>query len=115
MTKKKLDWDRRLETLDGRDVVLLTRDYKSYDSPRCLVMFTSSTMSTLHIYLPDGSPVDEHCPPLRNKPRKVTKWYNLYAHRPGIMYMDYEETARKSTCDGKLPLATFPIEIEEPE
>lgn len=117
MTEKKLDWDKRLETPDGRDAVLLTRDYKSYGSPRYVVMFTSSVMSTLHLYLPDGSPVNEYCPPLRNKRVKHEAWQNIYRDRmggySGARFYKSEELAREQGVDDSTYITTVKIEWEE--
>ena len=113
-SKPTLDWDKSLQTADGRDAVLLTRDYKSYHAPRYVVMCTSYGMSTLHLYLPDGSPDNDHCPPLRNKTRKVTKWYNLYRSGPGgVFYATREDATQRSNRALDL-LEVRSIEIEGP-
>lgn len=120
MTEKKLDWGKPFEALleSGavQDARLLSSDYRQGDITYRVVQVEHGCRSAVYTYHENGTPrYNGDAPLLRNKTRKVTKWYNLYAHRPGMLYMDYEETARKSTCDGKLPLATLPIEIEEPE
>ena len=109
---KPLNWDKPLQTLDGRDAVLLTKEYQSGNGIRYVVMVTGfGGMSMLYNYFPDGDPTSPHNPTLRNKTRKVTKWYNLWTNRPGKSYYDTEAEAA-TFGDGSL--ATLSIEIEEP-
>jgi hypothetical protein len=111
-SKPALDWGKPLQTADGRDAVLLTKEYQNGNGIRYLVMVTSlSGMSVLYNYFPDGDPTAPHNPTLRNKTRKVTKWYNLWSDRPGIRYHDTEAEA---AVYGYASLATLSIEIEEP-
>ena len=125
MTEKKLDWDRRLECLKDGEVLgakLVSSDYKGCDGVVYRLVQVEKARhprppySAVYAYHEDGAPryVGE-APPLRNKVKKVTKWYNLYADRPGFVYFDNEESARGSEWKGSPPRATLPIEIEEPE
>ena len=115
MTEKKLDWDKPIETVSGKPAKVVSRDFKSkgrgFD---VVVQIEEDYESRLYFYLQDGRPVYVG-PLLRNKVKKVTKWYNLYADRPGFVYFDNEESARGSEWKGSPPRATLPIEIEEPE
>lgn len=115
MIEKKLDWDKPIETVSGKPAKAVSRDFKSkgrgFD---VVVQFEEDYESRLGFYMQDGRPVYAG-PLLRNKVKKVTKWYNLYADRPGFVYFDNEESARGSARPGSSPLATLSIEIEEPE
>lgn len=115
-----IDWDKPIETTDGRPAKVISRDYKSrhwaahraYD---IVVQFEGEGESKIGFYTPEGRPVYAYpFPLLRNKTKKVTVWYNLYAEQPGVMYMDHEESARSSTLYGKRPLKTLSVEIEVP-
>lgn len=113
-----IDWNKPIETVSGKPAKVISRDYKpkhwaahrAYD---IVVQWEEGYESKIGFYTPDGRPVYAY-PLLRNKTKKVVKWYNLYADKPGLMYMDNEELARRSTLDGKSPLATLSIEIEVP-
>lgn len=110
-----IDWDKPLQTMEGYDVALLTKEFMYAGEPVCCVMIESVCgYSRVFLYRENGSPVTLSSPSIRNKTKKVTKWYNLYADKPGLMYMDNEEMARKSTLHGKLPLATLSFEMEVP-
>ena len=117
-----IDWDKPIETVSGKPAKVISRDYKPKHYPWAahraydiVVQFEGEgeSESRIGFYTPEGRPVYAY-PLLRNKTKKVTKWYNLYAEQPGVMYMDHEETARGSTLHGKPPLKTLSIEIEVP-
>jgi hypothetical protein len=114
-SKPALDWGKPLQTTDGRDAVLLTKEYQSGNGIRYVVMVTGeSGMSMLHNYFPNGEHVAYHTPTLRNKTRKVKKWYNLWTHNPGSQYYDDHAVAYKAIIGRSDYLATLSIEIEEP-
>jgi hypothetical protein len=114
-SKPALDWGKPLQTTDGRDAVLLTKEYQSGNGIRYVVMVTGmGGMSMLYNYHPDGEPTNYHAPTLRNKTRKVTKWYNLYRSGPGGIFYTTREDA---ICRSKHALDLLEvrnIEIEEP-
>ena len=95
MTEKKLDWDKPLQTTDGHDAKVVSRDYWQ-GGEICFVVQVHSPAT--HMYNGDSylKVVDPKTGVgmginLRNKTRKVTKWYNLYADRPGFVYFDNED------------------------
>jgi hypothetical protein len=109
-----IDWNKPIETTSGKPAKAVSRDFKSPNRGfDVVVQFEEDCESRLGFYMQDGRPVYAG-PLLRNKTKKVTKWYNLYADKPGLMYMDNEEMARRSTLDGKPPIATLSTEIEVP-
>jgi hypothetical protein len=115
MTEKKLDWDKPLQTMEGYDVVLLTKEFMyAGKSVYCVMIESVCGYSRTFLYRENGSPVTLSSPSIRNKTKKVVKWYNLYADKPGLVYMDSEEMARNSTLRDKPPLATLSFEMEVP-
>lgn len=112
---KQLDWDKPLQTKDGRDAVLLTKEYQSGNGIRYVVMVTGfGGMSMLYNYFPDGDPASPRNPTLRNKTRKVTKWYNLWDNGPGHCYYASEVEAHHYAKGNPDHVAIRCIEIEEP-
>jgi hypothetical protein len=118
MTEKKLDWDKPIETVSGKPAKVVSRDFKSkgrgFD---VVVQIEEDYESRLYFYLQDGRPIYAAGPLLRNKPRKVTKWYNLYADRPGGGYWKAEQEAKDLSHgnEARTYIETRSIEIEEPE
>ncbi len=111
---KQLDWSKPLQTMDGYDAVLLTKEYESGYGIRHVVMVTNKVKSHVHFYCPDGAPTAQSNPTLRNKTRKVTKWYNLYRSGPGgVFYATREDAIQRSNHALDL-LEVRSIEIEEP-
>lgn len=71
---KPLDWDKPLQTMDGRDAVLLTKDFKVGSRFFHLVMIPDTLgHSHVHRYHRDGDGYYTGTPVLRNKTKKVTK------------------------------------------
>lgn len=109
---KQPDWDKPLQTTDGRDAVLLTKEFKFGSTFYHLVMIpTTLGQSQVHRYHRDGEGYYSNAPVLRNRTKKVTKWYNLWTERPGTRYYDTKEEA---LCFSTGSHATLSIEIEEP-
>jgi len=116
MTKPNIDWDKPLQTAEGFDAVLLTKEFMyGGKSVYCVVIDSVCGYSRTFLYRENGDPITITSPTIKNKTRKVTKWYNLYTDRPGFVYFDNEESARGCEWKGSPPRATLPIEIEEPE
>ena len=112
---KPLDWDKPLQTTDGRDAVLLTKEFKVSSRFLHLVMIPDSLgQSQVLLYHRDGLGYYSNTPVLRNKTRKVTKWYNLWTHRPGHCYYDTEYEAEYMAKEFEGHVVTLSIEIEEP-
>lgn len=118
MTKPNIDWDKPFEAFLESGAVLnarlLSSDYKRDGLTFRVVQVEHAYRSEVCTYYENGTP-RYNAPLLRNKVKKVTKWYNLYADRPGFVYFDNEESARGSVWENSPPLATLPIEFEEPE
>jgi hypothetical protein len=114
MTEKKLDWNKPIETTEGYPAKVISTDYKRAGITHRVVQIEFlHGDSGAHIYRDDGKTI-YNTGQLRNKARKVTKWYNLYADRPGYRYFDTESEARTAMSGGMYRLATLSIEIEEP-
>jgi hypothetical protein len=111
---KQLDWGKPLQTADGRDAVLLTKEFESGFGIRYVVMVASEDSSKLYLYFPDGRPANQWFPPLRNKTRKVTKWYNVYTSGPGGLFYTTREAATQRSNHALDLLEVRSIEIEEP-
>lgn len=116
---KPLDWDKKLEAFDPdspgrlpRPANVLCDNYRLKSGQTCkLVLVENEHESSTFLYHHSGLPVLPYSPVLRNKTKKVTKWYNLWADRPGMRYYDTEVEA---VCFATNSLATLSIEIEEP-
>lgn len=110
-----IDWDKPLQTIEGFDVVLLTKDFMYAGKPVYCVMIESVCgYSRTFLYQKDGSPVTISSPSIRNKTKKVVKWINLYSKFPGSRYYDTPEAA-KAVRDGTEGWAdVVPVEIEVP-
>jgi hypothetical protein len=114
-----IDWDKPIETVSGKPAKVVSRDFKSkgrgFD---VVVQIEEDYESRLCFYLQGGRPVYAD-PLLRNMTRKVTRWLNLYALAPGVVYFtDLYEAAQagrdtNSTAHGKY-LKTISVEMEVP-
>ena len=114
-SKPTLDWDKPLQTADKREAVLLTKEYRAFSRALYLVMISDSVgNSHLHRYYPDSTGAYYDTPPLRNKTRKVTKWYNLYRSGPGGVFYTTREDATQRSNHALDLLEVRSIEIEEP-
>ena len=119
-SKPALDWGKPLQTMDGQDAKLVSDNYRTFEGPKRLVQVEFLNCSASYLYDKYGIPVMVN--PLnlssglilRNKTRKVTKWYNLYKLVPGAEYYNSESVARSHISIPHQHLATLSIEIEEP-
>ena len=115
-SKPTLDWGKPLQTADGLDAKLVSSDYRTAEGPQRLVQVEFSNRSMTYIYDKYGSPINAVSTDLilRNKTRKVTKWYNLYRSGPGgVFYTTREDAIHRSNHALDL-LEVRSIEIEEP-
>ena len=118
MTEKKLDWNKPLQTAEGFDAVLLTKEFMyGGKSVNCVMIDSVCGYSRTFLYRENGSPITITSPAIKNKTRKVTKWYNLYTDRPGGGYWKTEQEAKALAHDqeARTYIETRTIEIEEPE
>ena len=115
-SKPTLDWDKPLQTMDGHDAKLVSDNYRTYYGPQRLVQVEFLNRSMSYFYDKYGNAIGSMGLDLklRNKTRKVTKWYNLYRLVPGAEYYNSESEARSHISIPHQHLATLSIEIEEP-
>jgi hypothetical protein len=115
--KPTLDWGKPLQTMDGQDAKLVSDNFRTHDGPQRLVQIEFLNRSMSCTYDKYGNP--QGCGnlglTLRNKTRKVTKWYNLWVHNPGAQYYyDRLAAVHVGERDKSNHVATLSIEIEEP-
>ena len=114
--KPTLDWGKPLQTMDGQDAKLVSDNYRTLDGPQRLVQIEFLNRSMSYLYDKYGNTINSIGLDLklRNKTRKVTKWYNLYRSGPGgIFHTTREDATRRSSLVLEL-LEVRSIEIEEP-
>lgn len=123
--KPQIDWTKTLEVIDPdspgrlpRPAKLLVDNYRLKPGLACrLVLVENERDTTVHLYHHDGTIASPFSPELRNKTKKVVKWYNLYTDRPGGGYWETEKEA-KSLIIGDLfrgYIETRSVDIEVPE
>jgi hypothetical protein len=121
MGENRFDWDKPFEAFLESGAVLnarlLSSDYKySGLTLRVVQVERGANSSSVHTYHENGAPrYGGDAPPLRNKTRKVEKWYNVYRSYPGSTYFSSREEAARQAARSLSPLLeTRSIEIEEP-
>ena len=114
--KPTLDWDKPLQTVDGQDAKLVSDNYRTAEGPQRLVQVEFSNRSMTYIYDKYGSPINSSSTDLtlRNKTRKVTKWYNVYTSGPGGVFFNTREDAAYNSARKLSFLEIRSIEIEVP-
>ena len=119
--KPNIDWTKTLEVFDPcspgrlpRPAKVLCDNYRLKSGLTCrLVLVEYEHHTSTHLYHHNGTTAQPFTPELRNKTKKVTKWYNLWTDRPGHCYYDSEAEAKSLTKLADGSVATLSIEIEE--
>ena len=116
-----IDWDKPLQTMEGYDVVLLTKEFRYAGKPLCCVMIESVCgYSRTFLYREDGSPVTISSPSIRNKTKKVTKWSNLYRATDGASvfiagpWWDTEKAANEHGSQASRWIKSVEVTWDEP-
>jgi len=115
-SKPTLDWGKPLQTADGHDAKLVSDNYRTSEGLQRLVQIEFANRSMSYLYDKYGNSLGygNRDLTLRNKTRKVTKWYNLWTYGPGSQYHDDKVAAYKAVVGRSDHLAALSIEIEEP-
>lgn len=121
--KPPIDWTKTLEVFDPdnpgrspRPAKLLVDNYRMKSGFVCrLVLVENEDHTTTYLYHRDGTFASLYCPELRNKTKKVTKWYNLYTDGPGARYRESESEAVRHIAHTRSYVRTCIAQIEVPE
>jgi hypothetical protein len=119
ISKPTLDWSKPWQTMDGQDAKLISDNYRTSCGLKRLVQIEFLNYSTSFLYDQCGTLFNKHSTlspdlTLRNKTRKVTKWYNLYRSGPGGLFYTTREDANHRSNHALDLLEIRKIEIEEP-
>lgn len=122
--KPNIDWTKTLEAFDPdspgrlpRPAKLLADNYRLKSGLTCrLVLVENEDHTSIHLYHHNGTKAQPFTPELRNKTKKVTKWYNLYDDGPCSIYFDTEKEAKRNCKQSWHKfIETREVDIEVPE
>jgi hypothetical protein len=105
-----IDWDKPIETEDGRPAKVISRDYRTVSLGICMmVQIEEADYSHTASYTLQGDPAFAG-PKLRNRKTKREGWINIYA---GLISCTHSTEALAKMHAGADSKATIKIEWEE--
>ena len=121
--KPNIDWTKTLEVFDPdspgrlpRPAKLLADNFRLEDGTTCkLVLIEDEDKSHVRLYYHSGTAVFPCNKELRNKTKKVVKWYNLYDDGPGNSYYESEREAVRNVAHTRSYVRSHFVLIEVPE
>ena len=106
-----IDWDKPIETEDGKPAKVISRDYRTLSHGICIVVqIEELEYSKTASYTLQGDPAFAG-PKLRNRKTKREGWINI--HENGFAAGYYETKTEAEVNAGPSLIATVKIEWEE--
>ena len=110
MEKEMIDWDKSIETVDGKPAWIISMNYRWADEKLTVMQIEYSTFDAVGYYHKDGKPAFGSAE-IRNRKTKREGWINIYRdNRTGETIYKTKEDAENSST---FKIATIEIEWEE--
>ena len=105
--KMTIDWDKPIETVDGKPAWIISTNYRYADEKLTVMQIEYSKFDATGYYYPDGEPAFGSAK-IRNRKTKREGWINIYSNS-SIFETEYQ--AKKEALSSTI--ATIKIEWEE--